>query len=106
MPEILTKWHALERGGMARAELANRRLQPLGHVSGDGTSVSATPSTVKDLDGRLGGVRPATSVPIPKFASPCGTLSCELRNQRDTSKLKTLVWFLDLKFLCELAAYS
>src|SRR6266566_2389399 len=86
--------------------LANRRLQPLGHVSGDGTSVSATPSTVKDLDGRPGGVRPATSVPIPKFASPCGTLSCELRNQRDTSKLKTLVWFLDLKFLCELAAYS
>src|SRR5262245_21648601 len=40
--------------------LANRRLQPLGHVSGDGTSVSATPSTVKDLDGRPGGVRPAT----------------------------------------------
>src|SRR5262249_35231118 len=27
--------------------------------------------------------------------------SCELRNQRDTSKLLTLVWFLDLKFLCE-----
>src|SRR5215471_12697803 len=25
-------------------------------------------------------------------------LSCELRNQRDTSKLLTLVWFLDLKF--------
>src|SRR5262249_21249130 len=33
-------------------------------------------------------------VPIPKFASPCGTLLCELRNQRDTSKLMTLVWFL------------
>src|SRR5262249_53106405 len=28
----------------------------------------------------------ATSVPIPKFAIPCGTPSCELRNQRDTSK--------------------
>src|SRR5262249_30768712 len=28
----------------------------------------------------------STSVPIPKFASPCGTLGCELRNQRDTSK--------------------
>src|SRR6266446_9239341 len=39
------------------------------------------------------------SVPIPKFASPCGAFSCELRNQRDTSKLLTLVWFLDLKFL-------
>src|SRR6516162_11645143 len=24
-------------------------------------------------------------VPIPKFAKTCGTLSCELRNQRDTS---------------------
>jgi hypothetical protein len=40
--------------------LANRRLQPLGHVSGDGTSVSATSSTVKRPDGRPGGVRPAT----------------------------------------------
>jgi hypothetical protein len=29
---------------------------------------------------------------------------CELRNQRDTSKLMTLVWFLDLKFLCGFAA--
>src|SRR6516162_4696920 len=47
---------------------------------------------------------PPPSVPIPKFASPCRTLSCELRNQRDTSKLVTLVWVLDLKFLCELAA--
>src|SRR5262249_18217382 len=45
-----------------------------------------------------------SSVPIPKFASPCGTLSCELRNQRDTSKLMSLVWFVDLKFLCKLAA--
>jgi len=42
----------------------------------------------------------AASVPlIPKFASPCGTLACELRNQRNTSKLMTRVWFLDLKFL-------
>src|SRR5215813_10858148 len=46
------------------------------------------------------------SVPIPKFASPCGTILCELRNQRDTSKLMTLVWFLDLKFLCERAVCS
>ena len=27
------------------------------------------------------------SVPIPKFASLCGALACELRNQRDTSNL-------------------
>jgi hypothetical protein len=40
-----------------------------------------------------------TSVPIPKFASLCGTLVCELRNPRDTSKSMTLVRFLDLKFL-------
>src|SRR5262249_52311285 len=32
-----------------------------------------------------GGWSHGSSVPIPKFASPCGTLSCELRNQRDTS---------------------
>jgi hypothetical protein len=30
-------------------------------------------------------VNPA-SVPIPKFAAFIGTLSCELRNQKDTSK--------------------
>ena len=29
----------------------------------------------------------APSVPIPKFAAFVGTLSCELRNQRDTSKV-------------------
>jgi len=52
------------------------------------------------------GARAEASVPIPKFASPGGTLSCELRNQSDTSKLMTLVWFLDLKFLLELAGYS
>jgi hypothetical protein len=33
---------------MAEAELANRRLQPLGHVSGDETSVSATSAPVKE----------------------------------------------------------
>jgi hypothetical protein len=32
-----------------------------------------------------------TRVPIPKFASACGTLSCELRNQRDTSNSMILV---------------
>src|SRR5437764_15445396 len=31
------------------------------------------------------------SVPIPKFANLCGTLQCELRNQRDTSNSMVLV---------------
>ena len=44
----------------------------------------------------------AGSVPIPKFARFVGTLSCELRNQRDTTKYIILVRFLDLKFLWEL----
>src|SRR5262249_21471988 len=44
-------------------------------------------------------------VPIPKFASLCSTLSCELRNQRDTSKLTHSSVVLDLKFLGEFAAY-
>src|SRR5262249_56815353 len=33
----------------------------------------------------------ATSALIPKFASPCGTLSCELRNHRSTSHYMLLV---------------
>jgi hypothetical protein len=41
----------------------------------------------------------AASVPIPKFARFIGTLSCELRNQRDTRKYIILVRFLDLKSL-------
>src|SRR5437660_10283116 len=51
-----------------------------------------------------------TSAPIPKFASLRGTLSCELRNQRSTSKYMFLVRFMilvplfDLKFLNEPAA--
>src|SRR2546426_4796247 len=49
------------------------------------------------------------SVPIPKFANTGGTLSCKLRNQRDTSKSMILVPLLNPKFaiglparLCEL----
>src|ERR1043166_7181386 len=49
------------------------------------------------------------SVPIPKFANAGGTLSCELRNQRDTGKSMILVPLLNPKFaiglparLCEL----
>src|SRR4029077_20592544 len=45
-----------------------------------------------------------SSVPIPKFAHPRGTLRCELRNQRDTSNFMILVRHSDLKFLNELAA--
>jgi hypothetical protein len=49
-------------------------------------------------------VRDHPSVPIPKFAHPRGTLKCELRNRRDTSKPMILMRTLDLKFLSELAA--
>jgi hypothetical protein len=42
------------------------------------------------------GLRP--SVPIPKFANPCGRLRCELRNQRDTSNSMILVPLLNAKF--------
>src|ERR1700704_1905149 len=45
-----------------------------------------------------------TAVPIPKFAYPGGTLSCELRNQRDTSKSMILVPLLNPKFAIGLAA--
>jgi len=48
---------------MAVAELANRRLQPLGHVSSDETSVSATSAPVKEapLQGRSPPVIPSSS---------------------------------------------
>src|SRR5581483_11654465 len=39
------------------------------------------------------------SAPIPKFASYCGDLSCELRNQRSSSNLSILVPLLYLKFV-------
>jgi hypothetical protein len=45
-----------------------------------------------------------SSVPIPKFAMPCSTLSCELRNQRDTSKVMILVPLLNPKFAIGFAA--
>jgi hypothetical protein len=44
------------------------------------------------------------SVPIPKFAHPCGNLECELRNQRDTSYSMILVPLLNPKFANPLAA--
>src|SRR5262249_55050936 len=44
------------------------------------------------------------SVPIPKFAKPCSTLSCELRNPRDTSKSMILVPLLNPKFAIGFAA--
>jgi len=43
------------------------------------------------------------SVPIPKFATLCGKLFCELRNRKDTRNYVILVWFLDLKSLNEQA---
>src|SRR5262249_21209440 len=39
-----------------------------------------------------------------KFAIPCSTLSCELRNQRDTSKVMILVPLLNPKFALGFAA--
>src|SRR5262249_33793385 len=45
-----------------------------------------------------------SSVPIPKFAHPCGSLECELRNQRDTSNSMILVPLLNPKFASALAA--
>src|SRR2546426_11760448 len=45
-----------------------------------------------------------TGVPIPKFATTRGTLSCELRNQRDTSNSMILVPLLNPKFAIALPA--
>src|SRR5437764_9668308 len=60
----------------------------------------ATSGSCQAPAGRLLAGSPTdSSVPIPKFAFLCGTLVCELRNPRDTSKSMTLVRFLDLKFL-------
>ena len=42
---------------------------------------------------RPDGSLPDTSVLILKFASTCGSLSCELQNLKDTSNLMILVWF-------------
>ena len=44
------------------------------------------------------------SRPDSKFANPCGSPSCELRNQRDTSKTMILVPRLNPKFAIKLAA--
>jgi hypothetical protein len=48
--------------------------------------------------------RKCPSVPIPKFANTRGTLSRELRNQRDTSNSMILVPLLNPKFAIGLAA--
>src|SRR5437899_9902037 len=50
------------------------------------------------------GLHAQASVPIPKFAHPCGGLECELRNQRDTSNAMILVPLLNPKFANALAA--
>ena len=50
------------------------------------------------------GIGTCASVPIPKFANTRGTLSCELRNQRDTSNFMILVPLLNPKFANGLGA--
>jgi len=42
--KTLIRGHAAGRAGMAKAELANRRLQPLGHVSGKAYQALSTHS--------------------------------------------------------------
>jgi hypothetical protein len=44
------------------------------------------------------------SVPIPKFASVCGASDANFGIKGTLCKFMILVWFLDLKFLSELAA--
>ena len=46
----------------------------------------------------------SSSVPILKFARPCGTSSCEFQNQRDTGKHAILVRLLNPKFTTDPAA--
>jgi hypothetical protein len=63
-----------------------------------GAGPAAVSAAYDSLRGAVPGARTgakarAASVPIPKFASLCGTLVCELRNQRDTSKSMILVRF-------------
>src|ERR1700674_454770 len=77
-------------GGSGRSLSAWMRHPPIG--------TSLTPEQTAGQTGTW------TSAPIPKFASLCSTVSCELRNQRSTSNLMILVWLLNLKFLDEVAA--
>jgi hypothetical protein len=45
-------------------------------------------------------------ITMAKFASPCRTLACKRRNRRNIGELMRLVWLLELKVLCDLAATS
>jgi hypothetical protein len=47
---------------------------------------------------------PRPSVPIPKFANLCGTSDANFGIKGTLANISFLVWFLDLKFLYELAA--
>jgi hypothetical protein len=60
-------------------------MQPIATPETDEKPVSAM-SPIRARNALIDRPRNA-SVPIPKFASLCSTLSCELRNQRDTSKV-------------------
>src|SRR4029453_13912243 len=88
---VLAREHAV--GGIARGLIVEdkARLGPIRAVAHNAIRCAAP-------------TRIPTSVPIPKFAPSCGTLFCELRNQRDTSNFINLVRFLDLKFLNEALA--
>jgi hypothetical protein len=85
-------------------------------LDADGKDVVIPPSAVRRIDltgdGRDDYIiflhevecKERPSVPIPKFASACGTLGSELRNQRDTSNSMVLVPLLNPKFATDLAA--
>src|SRR5207249_8702322 len=74
--------------------------------SSDVCSSDLTNSSCRDMTSlRCNKIRQdLSSVPIPKFAHPCGSLECKLRNQRDTSNSMILVPLLNPKFANPLAA--
>ena len=76
-----------------------------GNIARNDSNISELCHDAMQRAARVGASRDSfiTSVPIPKFAQACGSLGCELRNQRGTSKLMILVPLLNLKFFIELA---
>src|SRR5207253_751626 len=89
--ELLVVQHPLE--GRARpqhldGQLDAVRLHPTVH---ERTGAIVIPACKRELE--FGHRHHSASAPIPKFASFRGTLSCELRNQRSTSKYMFLVRF-------------
>src|SRR6478672_3462157 len=74
------------------AECEWAAIKPMLPISRGGSRVNdrACPTCVTGCGCVL--MSPCPSVLIPKFASFCGDLVCELRNRKDTSKLLFLVW--------------